>query len=62
MHVRSKNEQRHEHVEELLSYVPNKLSLTAQRMLEAPLTKKELTKAVHAFAKGKTPGPNGLRA
>jgi len=49
------NEQQHEHVEKLLSYIPN-----AQRMLEAPLTKEELTKAVHALAKGKSPCPDGL--
>lgn len=56
------NEQRHEHVDELLSYVPKKFSPTAQRMLEAPLTSEELTKAVQALAKGKSPGPDGLTA
>lgn len=33
------DEQQHEHEEELLSYIPTKFSLTAQRIMKAPLAK-----------------------
>ena len=56
------DEQRQEHMEELLSYVPNFFSLTAQMIMKALLTEEELTKAVQTFAKGKNPCPNGLTA
>lgn len=56
------DEQQQEHMEELLSSVPNKISLTAQMIMEAPLTEEELTKVVQTLAKGKNPCPNGLNA
>jgi len=47
-------------VEELLGHVPNKFSPTAQQMLEVPLIKEELPKAIHALTKGKYPSSNGF--
>ena len=44
----------------LLSHIPNKFSLVAQKALEAPITEVELTSAIHAMAKGKSTGPDGL--
>lgn len=39
---------------ELLSYILSKFSPIAQKVLETPLTEKELTKVVQALAKEKT--------
>lgn len=55
-------EQRREYKEELLGYVQGKLSLTAQRIMEAPFTIEGLTKATQALAKCKSPSPKGLTA
>lgn len=42
----SLDEQQKEYEEELLNYVPNKISLNVQRIMEAPHTEEELTNAI----------------
>lgn len=56
------DEQQKEYKVELLSYVPSKFSLTIGRIMEAPLAKEKLTKAIQILAKGKNPSPDWLMA
>lgn len=44
----------------LLHWILVKIYRDTHNVLEAPITKEELMGAVHALAKGKNLGPNGL--